>query len=116
MKDRLVGLIQPDVARSGGISETRRIYDFADICHIQYAPHIGWSGAICLAASLQLAAAAPNFLMLELMIYTNPLRDALTIEPAVPEGPLAGGEAPVTQRPGLGVAINWDTVERYRAR
>jgi galactonate dehydratase len=116
IKDRLVGLIQPDVARAGGISETRRIYDFADICHIEYAPHVGWSGAVCLAASLQLAAAAPNFLALEFMIYPNPLREALTVEPIVPEGPLVGGEAPVPQDPGLGVAINWDTVERYRAR
>ncbi len=116
LKDRLVGLIQPDVARAGGISETRRIYDFADVCHVQYAPHVGWSGAICLAASLQLAAAAPNFLMLEFMIYPNPLRDALTVEPVVAEGRLPDGEALVPQRPGLGVAINWDTVERYRAR
>ncbi|SEF00827.1 galactonate dehydratase [Rhizobiales bacterium GAS188] len=116
LKDRLVGLIQPDVARAGGISETRRIYDFADVCHIDYAPHVGWSGAICLAASLQLAAAAPNFLMLEYMTYPNPLRDELTVEPVVPHGPLAGGEALVPQRSGLGVAINWDTVERYRTR
>ena len=114
IKNRLIGIIQPDVTRSGGISETRRIYDFADICHVSYAPHIGWSGAI--AASLQLAAAAPNFLMFEFMVYPNPLRDALTIEPVVPEGPLASGEAPISQGPGLGVAINWDTVERYRAR
>jgi galactonate dehydratase len=116
IKDRLVGVIQPDVARAGGISETRRIADFADICHVQYAPHIGWSGAVCLAASLQLAAAMPNFLMLEFMIYPNPLRDALSVEPIVPDGPLTGGAAPVPQRPGLGLAINWDTVERYRTR
>ena len=47
----------------------------------------------------------------------NPLRDAWTqSNRSWPQGPLAGGEALVPQRPGLGVAINWDTVERYRTR
>ncbi len=110
--ERLVGVIQPDVARSGGISETRRIYDLAHAFHVQYCPHVGWSGGVCLAASLHLAAAAPNVLMLEYMLYPNPLRDALTVEPV---GRLVDGAAVIPDGPGLGFEINWDTVAQYRA-
>lgn len=109
--ERLVGVIQPDVARSGGISETRRIYDLAHAFHVEYCPHVGWSGGVCLAASLQLAAAAPNVLMLEYMLYPNPLRDELTTTPV---GRLQAGAAVIPQAPGLGIEINWDTVARYR--
>ncbi len=43
--DRSIGLIQPDVARSGGITETWRIAELAAAFHTAYAPHVGWSGA-----------------------------------------------------------------------
>ena len=59
-QDRSVGLIQPDVTRSGGITETWRIAELAASFNVAYAPHVGWSGAICVAASLQLAAAAES--------------------------------------------------------
>jgi hypothetical protein len=55
----------------------RRIADLADAFHVAYAPHVGWSGAICAAASVQLAAAQPNFLVYECMIFANPLRENL---------------------------------------
>ncbi|MFI5012800.1 MAG: enolase C-terminal domain-like protein [Hyphomicrobiales bacterium] len=104
-------------ARAGGSSETRRIHDFADASHIRCARHVGWSGAICLAACPQLAAVALNFLMLEFMTYPKLPRDPLTVEPVVAHGPpAAGGEAPMPQRSGLGIAIDWATVERYRTR
>jgi galactonate dehydratase len=110
-----VGVIQPDVARAGGISETRRIADLAHAFHVAYAPHVGWSGAICVAASLQLAAAAPNFLTYECMAFANPLREALTTAPVGDSRFLVEGQSAVPQGPGLGVAIDWDVVARHRA-
>jgi len=59
---------QPDVTRSGGISETRRIASLADAFRIRYAPHVGHSGIVCIAASLDLAAAAPNTYAYEWMV------------------------------------------------
>jgi len=110
-----VGVIQPDVARSGGISETRRIADLAHAFHVNYAPHVGWSGAICVAASLQLAAAAPNFLTYECMAFANPLREKLTTAPVGDSHHLIDGQAEVPQDPGLGVEIDWDVVAKHRA-
>ncbi len=110
-----VGVIQPDVARSGGISETRRIADLAHAFHVAYAPHVGWSGAVCVAASLQLAAAAPNFLTYECMAFANPLREKLTTKPVGDSYHLIDGQAEVPQGPGLGIEIDWDVAARHRA-
>jgi len=114
IRDRLVGFIQPDVARAGGISETRDIATLAHAFHVAYAPHVGWSGAVCVAASLQLAAAMPAFTSFECMFIANPLRDELTTSVVGSALQLVDGQLAVPDGPGLGVAINWDAVQRYR--
>ena len=114
IQQRLVGIIQPDVARAGGISETRDIAALAQAFHVGYAPHVGWSGAVCVAASLQLAAAMPAFTSFECMFIGNPLRDALCTRPVGAAGDLIDGQLAVSQGPGLGVEINLDAVQRYR--
>jgi galactonate dehydratase len=114
LQDRSLGLIQPDVTRSGGITETWRIAELAATFNTAYAPHVGWSGAICVAASLQLAAAAESFRTFECMVYENPLRDAFT-HPVVGEGSqLTDGKLAVPQGPGLGIEIDRDALKRFR--
>ncbi|KRE11930.1 mandelate racemase/muconate lactonizing protein [Bosea sp. Root381] len=114
LQDRSLGLIQPDVTRSGGITETWRIAELAAAFNTAYAPHVGWSGAICVAASLQLAAAAESFRTFECMVYENPLRDAFT-HPVVGEGSqLVEGKLSVPQGPGLGIEIDREALKRFR--
>lgn len=114
LQDRSLGLIQPDVTRSGGITETWRIAELAASFNTPYAPHVGWSGAICVAASLQLAAAAESFRTFECMVYENPLRDAFT-QPLVGEGSqLVDGKLAIPQGPGLGIEIDRDALARFR--
>ena len=113
---RSVGVIQPDVARAGGITETRRIADLADAFHVAYAPHVGWSGAVCAAASVQLAAAMPNFLVYECMIFDNPLREALLTRRVGSFQDLAAGHVAVPGGPGLGVEVDLDALARYTIR
>lgn len=113
---RAVGVVQPDVARSGGISETRKIANLAAALHIPYAPHVGASGAICAAASLHLAAAMPNFLTFECMIFPNPLRDTLLKEPVGGKETLKDGALPLPRGPGLGVELDMAEVERWQVR
>lgn len=114
LQDRSLGLIQPDVTRSGGITETWRIAELAATFNTAYAPHVGWSGAICVAASLQLAAAAESFRTFECMVYENPLRDAFT-HPVVGEGSqLVGGKLAVPQASGLGIEVDRDALKRFR--
>jgi galactonate dehydratase len=113
---RSVGVIQPDVARAGGITETRRIADLADAFHVAYAPHVGWSGAICAAASVQLAAAQPNFLVYECMIFANPLRENLLTRRVGSFQDLVDGHAAVPEGPGLGIDIDRDALARFTIR
>jgi galactonate dehydratase len=116
LADRSIGMIQPDVARSGGITETWRIAELAAAHHTAFAPHVGWSGAVCVAAGLQLAAAAESFRTFECMVFDNPLRDALC-RPLVGGAPqLEGGRLPVPTGPGLGVALDREALERFRVR
>ena len=113
---RSVGVIQPDVARSGGITETRRIANLAHAFHVSYAPHVGFSGAICAAASLHLAAAMPNFLTFECMFFENPLLDNLLRQPVGSARQLRGGALPVPQGPGLGIEVDRDALKELEAR
>ena len=111
--DGTLGLVQPDVARSGGITETWRIAELAAVHGVAYAPHIGWSGGICAAASLHLAAAAETFLTFECMVFGNPLRDALTEPVWAAAAGLHDGAVDVPQGPGLGIRLHPEALERF---
>lgn len=111
---RAVGLVQPDVARSGGITETRNIAALAQAFHVGYAPHVGASGAVCAAASLHLAAAAPNFVTFECMTFRNPLREQLTTQKVGDPDALIDSTTAVPQGPGLGIQIDFDVLESFR--
>jgi D-galactarolactone cycloisomerase len=113
--ERLVDLIQPDVARAGGITETRRIAELAFAHNVGYAPHVGWSGAVCAAASLHLAAAMPAFRIFECMVFDNPLRDALTTPVVGERHQLRDGMLDVPQSPGLGIEVDRGALRRFRA-
>lgn len=106
LASRAIGIVQPDVARSGGITETRRIAMLAHAHHIAYAPHIGFSGAICVAASLHLAAAMPNFATFECMIFDNPLRDQLVKSPPGDRRSVRNGHVAPPTGPGLGIEVD----------
>jgi D-galactarolactone cycloisomerase len=115
--ERSVGVIQPDVARAGGITETRRIATLADVFHVDYAPHVGFSGAVCVAATLHLAAALPNFLTFETMVMPNPLREKLATNPIGSWQQLTkDGTLPVPQEAGLGIEIDENVLEMYRVK
>jgi D-galactarolactone cycloisomerase len=114
LADRSISLIQPDVSRAGGISETWRIAELAQTFNVTYAPHVGWSGAICVAASLQLAAAAENCLAFECMVYRNPLREALLEEPVGDPATMVDGALPIPAGPGLGITIDRAALAAHR--
>lgn len=108
-----IAVAQPDVSHAGGISEVRRIAAMAETYDVTMAPHCPL-GPISLAASLQLAFAIPNFLIQEqsVGIHYNQGNDILDylVEPALLTFP--GGYADRTTRPGLGIEIDEDAVER----
>lgn len=64
IEQRAASILQPDLGRSGGILETKKIAAMAEAYHIQVAPHC-YCGPIVGAANIQFAATLPNFLILE---------------------------------------------------
>ncbi|RUT35194.1 mandelate racemase/muconate lactonizing enzyme family protein [Arsenicitalea aurantiaca] len=116
LHDRSLGLIQPDVARSGGITETWRMAELAAAHNVAYAPHVGWSGAVCAAASLHLAAAAESFRTYECMVFDNPLRQALCTPLLGDVRCLENGMLAVPQTPGLGVEFDRDALREFTRR
>lgn len=110
---RTLSYLQPDVARAGGISETRRMAEFAAAHDVGYAPHIGMSGIVCEAASIQLAAAMPNLKAMECETDASPFKTWITgARPGIERQ--KNGMFPVPEGPGLGIEIDWDAVQRLR--
>lgn len=115
VENRTLSVLQPDVARSGGISETRRMAALAQTHDVAYAPHIGMSGIICETASVHLAAAAPNFRVMECETDMSPFKTALAdLAPGCVRA--IDGTLDVPDRPGLGLEIDWDAVARLRSQ
>ncbi len=109
----VIDVIQPDVARAGGVSETRKIVDLAASHHVAYAPHVGFSGAVCVAATLHLAASAANFLTYECIHTANPLRERLARSPIGGPDQLVDGQIPIPTGPGLGIELDPDVIRQY---
>lgn len=93
--------IQPDISHAGGISELKKIAAEAETHYIPFAPH-NPSGPVANAATLQLAAACPNFCILEIMYSDVEWRKDVTTESLKYED----GYITIPDRPGLGIEIN----------
>jgi galactonate dehydratase len=97
IEKRAVRIIQPDIAHAGGISEVRRIAAMAESRDILLAPHCPLS-PVALAASLQIAATCPNFLIQEhVTLGQTLLKEHFAIE---------SGYIKVPDRPGLGIELD----------
>lgn len=109
--NRTLSVLQPDVARAGGITETRRMAEFARAHDVAYAPHIGMSGIVCETASVHLAAAMANCHTMECETDLSPFKTMLAdLAPGCQR--VQGSRLDVPQGPGLGLNIDWDAVAR----
>jgi len=106
-----IDIVQPDVARAGGLSESMRIAYMAHQRNKPCVPH-AWGTESIIATSLHLIASIPNHLFLEYCIAKSPLRDDLFRNPCKFEN----GYAYVPQGPGLGVELDEEVVEKYRVQ
>lgn len=111
VSDRTLAYLQPNVTRSGGITETLRMAQFAAQHNVAYAPHVGMSGIICEAASLHVAAASPNISVMECPVTANLFKSDLA--DLAPGGARAeNGTLAVPKGAGLGLTIDWDGVAK----
>jgi L-rhamnonate dehydratase len=103
-----VSIVQPDVTRSGGLTECRRVAMLAHDRGIPCVPH-AWSTGLIKAASMHLIASIPNALFLEYALPDTPMnRDLFGMGVQVVDG-----MASVPDGPGLGVHLNEDVVRAF---
>ena len=99
-----VSILQPDIGRSGGIWETKKIACMAELFNAQIAPHI-YCGPVAHAAAAHVGFSSPNFLILE-TIQTD-FHDGILHKPLDWE---SGYLLPPTE-PGLGIELNVAALE-----
>jgi L-alanine-DL-glutamate epimerase-like enolase superfamily enzyme len=108
-----VDVVQPDVGRVGGLTEARRICDMAADRGRLVVPHC-WKTGIGIAASAHLCFAnahCPYIEFLPAALSESGLRRDLVIE----DLELVDGRIALPTKPGLGIELNEDALERFRA-
>ncbi len=99
-------ILQMNVARVGGILEAKKIAGMAEAFYAQIAPHL-YNGPVGAAASIQLSAASPNFLIHEaIMDFGGFHAEVLKTKLQFDDGYLIP-----SREPGLGIELNLDVVE-----
>jgi galactonate dehydratase len=101
LEKRAATILQPDVCYAGGITELRLIAGMAEAYYTPLAPH-NPQGPCSLAASMQVAASIPNFLIQE--NGDAEYKDLL----AKPLPPVRNGHRALPTDPGLGITIDED--------
>ncbi len=106
---RAADILQPDLAICGGITEAMRISAMASAANLRLAPHL-WAGAPAFAAGLHVAAASNACHILEYSLGANPMIHDLVVE----SFPVTHGMLAIPERPGLGITLREDFIERHR--
>ncbi|MCT4662280.1 MAG: mandelate racemase/muconate lactonizing enzyme family protein [Tissierellales bacterium] len=102
-------LVQPDVTRCGGISESMKIYELSKQYGVKLVPH-GFSTGILIAATAHFLAACETTDLIEYSQSTSPLFKDLVKNQIEFEN----GFIRVPNAPGLGVELNEEIIEKYR--
>ncbi len=103
-------IVQPDVTKVGGITESRRIAWTAEEYGVRLIPH-GWNTAVGLATDLQLASALPHTDLVE-YIGGSPYVDSLT---AAGWHLDSDGYLSIPDGPGLGIELDMEMVKEFTA-
>ncbi len=109
-----VDVAQPDVGRVGGLTEARRVCELAADRGRLIVPHC-WKTGIGIAASAHLSAATAHCPYIEFL--PAPLAEsALRRELVRDELQMVDGLIALPQKPGLGIELNQDALEKFRAQ
>ena len=101
-------LVQTDILIGGGYTGLMRIAALAEAYHLPVAPH----GAQYPDINCHLVAAVPNGLTVAACPSCEPFQ--IWSEMYDPPFQVVDGHISMTERPGLGLALDWDFINRYR--
>jgi L-alanine-DL-glutamate epimerase-like enolase superfamily enzyme len=109
-----IDVVQVDVSRAGGLTESRRIAQLAHQRNLPCVPH-AFSTGVLLAASMHWVASIPNGSLVEYTVSESPLATALHGTGLLRE-PLRAvdGYLQVPDSPGLGIELDEELLVKYR--
>lgn len=118
LRQNALSVMQPDLCHAGGITECHKIAVIGEACYAKLALHCPLS-PLALAASIQIDACAPNFLVQEHNEVNCRREGDRTV---IGQGYLATpfelddeGCVPLPEGPGLGVEIDTEAFEKIMA-
>jgi L-alanine-DL-glutamate epimerase-like enolase superfamily enzyme len=103
-----VDVLQLDPGRCLGLTGCREVVKMAEAANLSYSAHT-WSSALNTAASLHFIAISTSGDTLDLKPHESPMQHELVSDPWEP----CGGMLTMRDRPGLGVDVREDAVERF---
>jgi galactonate dehydratase len=106
---RAAQIIMPDIQKTGGLLESKRIADLAGLYYVPFAPHCVVS-PIGTMASVHLCASVSNFLILEYHMIDVPWWQELAQTDTLL---VQDGYIHVPDSAGLGITLDDNSVRRY---
>ncbi|MCH7626470.1 MAG: mandelate racemase/muconate lactonizing enzyme family protein [Chloroflexi bacterium] len=107
LERQAAAILQPALARMGGIMEAKKVAGMAEAHYVQIAPHL-YCGPIEAAANIQLGTCSPNFLIQESIETFGGFYAELLKEPFRWED----GYIIPPDKPGLGVELDEEVAAR----
>jgi galactonate dehydratase len=102
-------IINPDVCNVGGILELKEIAAMAEPYFVVVSPHNYNSTAVGLAATLQVSACIPNFLITEYFVNLESFSQSIATQPFVVDN----GYIQLPEAPGLGIELNEEALAKH---
>jgi galactonate dehydratase len=109
LEKRAADILNPDVGSCGGILQLKEISAMAEPYYVLISPHNYNSTTMALAATVQVAAVIPNFLIAEYFVSFSEVGNAISMDPLKVEG----GYISLPTIPGLGLEINEEALKNY---
>ncbi|MCH8186564.1 MAG: galactonate dehydratase, partial [Chloroflexi bacterium] len=109
---RAADIINPDVCNVGGILELKEIAAMAEPYFVAVSPHNFNSTTVGLAATIQVAACIPNFLITEYFVNLEAFGEDIAVNPFE----VVNGYIQVPSAPGLGIELDEEALARYPYR
>jgi galactonate dehydratase len=102
-------IVNPDICNVGGLLELKEIAAMAEAYAVAVAPHGNNSTTVGLAASLQVAACIPNFLVMEYPMSWEPVANEIAKNPLE----VKAGYIDLPPTPGIGIDLDEAVLAKY---
>ncbi len=115
LEQQAADVIMPDVPKCGGLAESKKIANLAEVYYLPFAPHLV-STPLGTMATCHTCAAVPNFLVLEWhALEEREVWDSYVRAPDGSSSIVKDGHIAIPDAPGIGVELDMDSVKRHAA-